>query len=207
MFAPSPEVGEHLCDSPRMIQYGVTVGGRFVVESVVGSGGMGSIYRATDLGTGAPVALKVLRDERGDVARFERESRVLAQLDHPAVVRYVAHGLDADCSPWLAMEWLSGHDLGDRLAREPLTFVDSLTMCARVAQGLAAAHALGVVHRDIKPSNLLLPHGDPAQVKVLDFGIARRTQRATRAATGTGMLLGTPGYMSPEGDKTPNASG
>ncbi len=180
------------------MQSGDTVGGRFVIEAAAGGGGMGSIYRAADLATGAVVALKVLRNEQGDAARFERESKVLASLDHPAVVRYVAHGLHASGAPWLAMEWLAGEDLSSRLLRSSLPTVEALSLCARAAQGLAAAHALGVVHRDIKPANLLLVDGDPLKVKVLDFGIARRADRVTRAATGTGMLLGTPGYMAPE---------
>ncbi len=181
-----------------MMQPGDTVGGRFAIEAAAGGGGMGSIFRAADLATGATVALKVLRSDLGDASRFERESKVLSSLEHPAVVRYVAHGLRPDGSPWLAMEWLAGEDLATRLTRSPLTAVESLSLCARAAQGLAAAHALGVVHRDVKPANLLLVDGDPLKVKVLDFGIARRVDRATRAATGTGMLLGTPGYMAPE---------
>ena len=191
------------------MQSGDTVGGRFVIEAAAGGGGMGSIYRATDLATGAIVALKVLRHEQGDAARFERESTVLSSLDHPAVVRYVAHGLHASGAPWLAMEWLAGEDLAARLMRSPLPTVEALSLCARAAQGLAAAHALGVVHRDVKPANLLLVDGDPLKVKVLDFGIARRAPRRApgcssgrpatwppsrpgATATSTGALTSTP---------------
>jgi tetratricopeptide (TPR) repeat protein len=95
------------------------------------------------------------------------------------------------------MEWLEGEDLAARLAREPLSRAESLTLVARAAHGLSAAHARSVVHRDIKPSNLFLVGGDPSKVKVVDFGLAH-VEHASLAATATGMLLGTPGYMAPE---------
>src|SRR5206468_8741951 len=119
-----------------------------------------------------------------------------AELRHPAVVRYVAHGATPAGDPYLAMEWLEGEDLADRLRREGLTPNDGVRLVARIAEALAVAHAHGVVHRDIKPSNIFLPERDIAKVKLLDFGIARLT--ASHRATRTGLVLGTPGYMSPE---------
>ncbi len=158
---------------------------------------MAVVYRAIDRTTGAAVALKVLHADGARFAsHFARESYVLAELDHPAIVRYIAHGATPSGGHFLAMEWLEGEDLAQRLKRGPLSIADTVTLGMRVAQALGAAHARGVVHRDIKPGNLFLPDCDITRVKILDFGIAR--PRATRPATRTGILLGTPGYMAPE---------
>src|SRR5262245_11937391 len=131
---------------------GELVSDRFALERVAGTGGMGTVYRARDRATGAPVALKVVvgaDDLRAE--RFARESRILAQLSHPGIVRYVAHGATVAGEAYLVMEWLEGEDLAQRLARAPLTVDEGLALAARVADALAAAHSRGVVHRDIKP--------------------------------------------------------
>ena len=176
---------------------GVVVAGRFQVESLAGEGGMSVVYRAVDRLTGDLVALKVLRDTDGlDAERFVREALVLAELSHPAIVRHITHGA-VDGRPYLVMEWLTGEDLDQRLERQGLSAVESVALARRVCEALAAAHARGVVHRDIKPPNIFLPGGDVARAKVLDFGIARQ-QRGNHAATRTGTVLGTPGYMAPE---------
>jgi hypothetical protein len=177
---------------------GDLVGDRFVVAELAGTGGMGRVYKATDRRTGAPIALKIIAS--GDAAadaRFDHEARVLAALEHPRVVRYVAHGRAGAEELWLAMEWIEGETLGDRLTRAALRVEESLAVARGVAEALAAAHARGVVHRDIKPSNIVLADGDPARVKVLDFGIAH-VLGATRALTRTGTVMGTPGYLAPE---------
>ncbi|MDI3282248.1 serine/threonine-protein kinase [Polyangium sp. 15x6] len=172
-------------------------GGRFAIERLASAGGMAEVYRAIDRATGARVALKVLHAAGAPFAgHFARESYVLAGLDHPGIVRYVAHGAAPSGELFLAMEWLEGEDLAQRLRRGPLSIAETLTLGVRVAEALGAAHARGVVHRDIKPSNLFLPDRDIGRVKILDFGIAR--PQATRPATRTGILLGTPGYMAPE---------
>ena len=172
--------------------------GRFEVEREAGAGGMGTVYRARDRETGEIVALKILRDiDPSNLDRFEREARALAELRHPAIVRYIDHGTAAAGAPYLAMEWLQGEDLGERLARSGLTLAEAVTLGRSVAEALAAIHARGVVHRDLKPSNLFLRAGDIEQVKIIDFGIAR-LGFATRGVTRTGMGMGTPGYMAPE---------
>ncbi|MEQ8274137.1 MAG: protein kinase [Deltaproteobacteria bacterium] len=173
---------------------------RFRIERRIGSGGMGTVYRGRDLESGAPVAVKRL-DIRGkhDQERFLREASVLADLDHPGIVRYVAHGLTEEKEHYLAMEWVDGVTLFERLAEGPLSVVGAVKLGARIADALSIAHRHGIVHRDIKPPNLLLPGGDLASVKLLDFGVARITGASTGPSmTRTGALIGTPGYMAPE---------
>jgi tetratricopeptide (TPR) repeat protein len=181
---------------------------RFVIEEIAGRGGMGSVYRARDRVTGARVALKLLGGHDGAaVERFLHEARILAGIDHPHVVRYVAHGITGTGDPYLAMEWLDGESLEGRLSRGPLDPAEVVALGRRVADALGAAHTRGVVHRDVKPSNLYIAGGDVRRVKVLDFGIARLTH-SSRVLTRTGALVGTPGYMAPEqaqGDRPINA--
>src|SRR5258708_6611713 len=163
---------------------------------------MGAVYRALDRMTGAPAAVKVLTGGTSLHDRFAQEARVLSELNHPSIVRYVAHGTTSHGELFLAMEWLEGEDLAQRLGRGGLTRAQTLCGVRRVAEGLGVAHARGVVHRDVKPSNVLLPEGEPARAKLVDFGIARLEASgvapASRPTTRTGMVLGTVGYMSPE---------
>ena len=176
---------------------GTVVAGRFEIERAARSGGAGTVYRAYDLREGGHVALKLLHAHRHDEElRFEREARLLAKLDHPGIVRHVDHGRTPAGVPWLAMEWLEGEDLAERLSRGPLTCDETVILGRRAAQTLAAAHAHGVVHRDIKPSNLFLPGRAMERVKVIDFGIARGAGELR--ATLSGVAVGTPGYMAPE---------
>jgi eukaryotic-like serine/threonine-protein kinase len=188
---------------PQRLEEGDVVADRFVIERMARRGGMGAVYRALERMTGWPVALKVMaRQGRDDDERFAQEARVLAELSHPAIVRYVAHGATAEGQPFLAMEWLEGEDLSERLAHKSLSVVESLAVARRIAEGLAAAHARGVIHRDVKPSNVFLVSGDPARAKLLDFGIVRLQLSApaatARPVTRTGNVIGTVGYMSPE---------
>lgn len=159
---------------------------------------MGSVFLATDRVGGDPVALKVLDlTSEEPRERFRREARVLSELSHPAIVRYVAHGETAQREPFLAMELLEGEDLAQRLAREGLSAIESVLLVRQTAEALAFAHGRGIVHRDVKPSNLYLVGGDTGRLKVLDFGIARASD-LTHAQTRTGAMLGTVGYMAPE---------
>jgi hypothetical protein len=177
---------------------GEIIDGRFELLKRAGSGGMGVVWRALDGVTGRPVALKVLQDpEGGGASRFLHEGRILSGLEHPHIVRYVMHGIATTGEPYLAMEWVEGESLAARLLRSGLSLSTCLELVRRVASALATAHARGVVHRDIKPNNLLLSEGDPEQVKVLDFGIARRSGDSF-ASTATGAIVGTLGYMAPE---------
>nr|HEX4317828.1 protein kinase [Kofleriaceae bacterium] len=189
------------------MQPGDLVDERFELEDIAGEGGMGVVFRARDRATGDRVAVKVLLPSALDVAdRFAREVRVLAQLRHPGIVRYLADGASPAGEPWFAMEWLDGESLHARLARAGLTPHESVNLARRIAEALGAAHERGVVHRDVKPSNIMLLGGDLERVKVLDFGIARVGGGGAQShvATRTGIMIGTPGYMAPEqvrGDK------
>ena len=186
-----------------LLQSGELFANRFEIERAAGFGGMGTVYRATDRFSGAPVALKLLNfhalqsGAQHELQRFDREAELLSELRHPGIVSYIAHGQAPDGQRFLAMEWLDGHDLAQHLRRGPLALRDALLILKGVAAALAFIHRRGVVHRDIKPSNLFLTNGDLQQVKLLDFGIARRLA-APRAMTRTGLVIGTPEYMAPE---------
>jgi tetratricopeptide (TPR) repeat protein len=177
---------------------GDVIANRFRIEREAGSGGMGRVFRANDLATGATVAVKVLHGSAArDPERFEREAQLLDELRHPGIVRYIAHGRAPSGEPWLVMEWLEGEDLHDRLAREPLTLAETISFVSAVADALAHAHARRVVHRDIKPTNIFLLDKRIDQVRILDFGLARN-EAPSRPDTQSGVWLGTPGYIAPE---------
>jgi serine/threonine protein kinase/tetratricopeptide (TPR) repeat protein len=177
---------------------GAVLGSRFIIDREAGAGGMGTVFRAFDRVTGEAVALKVLRGQGAvDVERFSREAAILAELSHPAIVRYVSHGAADSGEHWLAMEWLDGEDLAQRLCRARLSLSETLALARRVADALACAHAAGMVHRDLKPGNLLLPGGDVGLTTVVDFGIARFAGDPQRL-TCEGTVLGTLGYVAPE---------
>ncbi|MDB4973490.1 MAG: Serine/threonine protein kinase [Myxococcaceae bacterium] len=180
---------------------------RFELLRQVGEGSYGVVFEARDRQTAGLVAIKLLHD--GDEVaeeRFEREAVVLAELQHPAIVRYVAHGSAADGRRYLAMEWLAGRTL-EKLVHAKPPLLEVLSLARRVVSGLAFASLRGVTHRDIKPANLFLVDGAASATKILDFGLARRTSDRQRL-TQTGFVIGTPLYMSPEqarGDLTIDA--
>ncbi len=172
--------------------------GRFEIEEEAGAGGAGTVYRARDVGTGERVALKVLRTPVNTAAeRFSREAQTLAMLRHPAVVRYISHGVTEDGESYLAMEWLEGQDLRRHLGQQGISVAETVALGIRVAGALAAVHALGVLHRDVKPSNLFLVGGRVTDVKLIDFGLVRLDD-VGHSLTRSGVAVGTPGYMAPE---------
>jgi len=188
---------------------GLIVGRRFEILERAGAGAMGTVYRGRDRRSGAPVAIKVLHDlSEAATSRFTDEVRVLQTLAHPAIIELLGYGrLDPPPSgegpgaPWMAMEWVEGGDLASALARGWEPSVEEATALARrVGAALGAAHAAGIVHRDVKPANIMLPGGDPAQAKLVDFGIAaaRADDWAAGRARGAGTVVGTPDYMAPE---------
>jgi predicted ATPase len=177
----------------------------FRVEERIGSGGMGVVYRARDTQLGRDVAIKVLPEEFSKdatrIARFRREAKVLASLNHPSIA--AIYGLER--SRWsrefLVLELVDGASLAERLRGGPLTIEETLRVCGEIARALEAAHERGVVHRDVKPGNVMLTARGAA--KVLDFGLARHTPggdgpSSSTTLTESGAIMGTPGYMSPE---------
>jgi serine/threonine-protein kinase len=181
-----------------MTAVGRVLGGRYQVGELVGQGGMATIYRATDVQLGREVAVKVLRGEYGFdgafVARFQREARAAAQLNHPNIVSVFDYATDT-VGPHIVMELVTGGDLAAVLReRGPLPPSAAARIGQQIADALDAAHARGIVHRDIKPSNVLLTSG--GRVKVADFGIAQAFSDAQ--LTMTGVTMGSVHYFSPE---------
>lgn len=178
---------------------GFVIADRFEIETLVGAGGMGRVYRALDRLTGQSVAVKFLSVTSGGMSeRFQREARLLASLQHPGIVRYIAHGTAGTGEKYLAMEWVEGEELARRLRRSGLSLDESLALARRVADALAHAHGRGLVHRDINPRNLLLAGSEPDRPKLCDFGVALLKDPGEEPLTRTGGVVGTPGYMSPE---------
>jgi hypothetical protein len=187
---PSNEEGAKTASSPAAI-------GRFVVERMLGEGGMGTVFVARDPDLDRLVAVKVLK-AGGDDARLVEEARSQAQLAHPNVVRVyeVGHGSGG---LYIAMELVEGGTLRDWLRREPHHWTEVVAAFEAAGRGLVAAHRAGLVHRDFKPSNVLV--GTDGRIAVTDFGLARsesRPERPRRAPTQTGMLVGTPAFLAPE---------
>ncbi len=171
---------------------------RFELEAEVHAGGMARVFRARDRQSGAAVALKrPLRDDPNDLARFRQEGTILAELSHPAIVAYVAHGGAGFDDAYLASEWLDGMTLFERLQAGALTMADSVNLIRRAAEALGCAHRARIIHRDVKPANLMLCGEGASKVKLLDFGIAKREQGAGLNAHVT-FAGGTWAYMSPE---------
>lgn len=183
-----------------MVDTPFNVGDRYSVESLLGRGGMASVYKATDLESGEAVALKLFHEDRATGLprrRFMQEAQTLRSLSHPAIVRYAAHhGIDASGRPFLAMEWLEGSNLRDVLHGRGLSLQQTLTLAIRLVKALQYLHGEGVVHRDIKPSNIVLVAGQVDAAKIVDFGIAHND--SPQPLTHTGQLMGTPFYMAPE---------
>src|SRR5262245_45057003 len=188
--------------------------GAYKIVSLIGTGGMGEVYRATDTNLGRDVEIKGLPEAFAQdperIARFEREARTLASLNHPNIA--IIHGLEKSHGTYaLVMELVEGEDLSERIARGPIPLDEALPIAKQIAEALEAAHEHGIIHRDLKPANIKVrPDGT---VKVLDFGLAKladssasHTSELSLSPTitspvlmsGVGVLLGTAAYMSPE---------
>jgi len=187
---------------------------QYRITAAIGAGGMGEVYRATDTRLGRDVAIKVLPEEFFEdsdrVARFEREAKSLAALNHPGIAAVYAFE-EVSGRHLIVMELVEGEDLGQRLASGPFPLEESLSIAKQIAEALEAAHDRGIVHRDLKPANVKsMPDG---RVKLLDFGLAKifeadeaggsapsvtRSPTLTARATAAGVIIGTAAYMSPE---------
>jgi hypothetical protein len=182
-----------------MIAPTVVLAGRYRLDRRIAAGGVGDVWRGTDVSLARPVAVKLLRAEYAQdpetLARFRAEARHAGSLSHPGIARVYDYGEDEPGSPpYLVMELADGLSLAQVLANGPLTPARSLNVMAQTAAGLSAAHAAGLVHRDVKPANLLLTRS--GEVKITDFGIAHAAGSAPLTRTGT--LVGTPAYLAPE---------
>ena len=183
----------------------------YEITSQIGKGGMGEVYQATDTKLGRSVAIKVLPEEFAKdadrVARFQREAKLLASLNHPNIA--AIHGLEEDNSiHFLVLELVEGQTLAERIISSPIEVEEALKLGLQIAEALEAAHEKGVIHRDLKPANIkVTPDG---KVKVLDFGLAKayageqdrmnlsNSPTLSDMATQQGLILGTAAYMSPE---------
>ncbi len=180
---------------------GQTIDGRYAIESVVGEGGMGTVYRAQHVVLGRALALKVLRADLAQdaelAARFLQEAQATAAIKHPNIVAIMDFGRLPDGRPYFVMELLMGRTLAALIsaggALPPRT---AASVARAIAEGLEAAHAAGVVHRDLKPENVFLADGEGKEVRIVDFGAALIV--GASRLTKQGVVFGTPFYMSPE---------
>src|SRR5579872_1447654 len=182
--------------------------GPYEIQSPLGAGGMGEVYRAKDTRLGRDVALKILPEsvapDTDRLHRFQQEARTVAALNHPNILAVFDIGRD-NGSPYLVSELLEGESLRDVLDRGALPQRKTIDYGVQIAYGLAAAHEKGIVHRDLKPENIFVARD--GRIKILDFGLAKLTlpqgtlssDAATMASqTETGVVMGTAGYMAPE---------
>jgi len=197
---PAPDAAPQVSDQPRPASHRICVLGNFRLGDKIGAGAMGAVYRAGQLTTGRPVAVKVLRPhlakDRLFLSRFLREARALSRLSHPNIVRCYGMGKELG-RHFLAMELVEGKSLGDWLYRLGRVSVgDAVRVTLAVARALQHAHQSGLVHRDVKPDNILItPEGD---VKLADLGLAKGVLDEEVSATQAGHGAGTPVYMAPE---------
>jgi len=175
------------------VRRGDEVAGRYRLDELQGHGPMSEVWRAHDSTLDRTVALKIL-SPTADLGRFRREAQALAALAHENVMRVYDYGED-EAGPFMALEWLHGGTLEDRLAQGPLPAAETRRLAEGIAAGLAHLHSRGLVHRDLKPANVLFD--EEGRPKLGDFGLARRTAGAG-TLTEAGTVLGTAAYISPE---------
>src|SRR6266567_382907 len=181
---------------------GTRLNGIYEVDHLIASGGMGEVYKGHTVQTGDVVAIKVLLPEFAEndaaLGLFRREASALHNLQHEAIVRYYVFTIEPVLRrPYLAMEFVEGQSLSQLVKREPLTYEAVRSLLKRVAAGLHVAHERGIIHRDVSSDNIMIPGGDVARAKIIDFGIARSTQLSEHTIIGGG-FAGKYNYVSPE---------
>ncbi|MDY7232078.1 serine/threonine-protein kinase [Hyalangium rubrum] len=201
------QVTDSPAKSPALhITPGMVLKGTYRIDAELGSGGMGTVFRATHLGLEKIMAVKVLSPRAvstpDSLARFEREAKVAGKVNHPAMTHVIDFGVEQG-TPYIVMEFVAGKELADIIEREgPMPPRRAVAVMRQIVSLLRAAHALGIVHRDLKPANVKVLHdaADESQlfVKVLDFGVAKVVDDVSGQLTSEGMLVGTPAYMAPE---------
>lgn len=186
-----------------IIPAGTQLNGIYEIDAPIAAGGMGEVYRGHTIQTGDLVAIKLIRSDLAEaeaaLALFRKEASALHNLYHEAIVRYYVFTIDPTLErPYLAMEYVDGQSLSTMLRGGPLAYEAVHRLMQRVAAGLQAAHESGVVHRDMSPDNIIIPGGDMAKAKIIDFGIARSTHLGDEGTViGTG-FAGKYNYVSPE---------
>lgn len=187
------------------MELGTVIGGKYCLEGKLGEGGMGVVYRAIHQHIEKPVAIKFLRSEHADdkrmLARFQQEARAASAVGHRNIIEVHDLGVTDEGAPYIVMELLSGQSLADALAkREGLETKRTAYIVCNILSALSAAHAASIIHRDLKPENIFLVDTGAAvgEVKLLDFGVSRVLRDDGMAVTTTGVVMGTPNYMSPE---------
>lgn len=184
------------------VSVGTTLNGIYEIERLIAVGGMGEVYKGRAIQTGDAVAIKMIRPEmardEAALALFRREAAALHNLYNEAIVRYYVFTIDpVTQSPYLAMEFVDGQPLSERIKQGPLSLDEVDVLRRRIAPGLHAAHLLGIVHRDVSPDNIILPGGSLARAKIIDFGIARSSILGEGTVIGSG-FAGKYNYVSPE---------
>ncbi|MBT1154630.1 protein kinase [Aminobacter anthyllidis] len=184
------------------VHQGVQLNGIYEIDEHIATGGMGEVYRGHNIQTGDPVAIKVVLREfardQGILALFRKEASILNHLSNDAIVRYHVFTIDPTIGrPYLAMEFVDGQSLGERIRSGPLDTREARKMLARVASGLSVAHEAGVIHRDLSPDNIVLPGGKVEKTKIIDFGIARSANVGGGTLLG-GSFAGKYSFVSPE---------
>lgn len=191
-------------EAPYSDLIGKTIDKKYLIQSVLGEGGMAVVYRAHHVQMERTVVIKVMQgwllSNRNSVERFERECKLTAKLNHPNIVSVYDVGLINGKEPYLVMEYIKGESLADKIHNSgALPYATTANIIIQICRGLQEAHTSGIIHRDLKPDNVLLQHKSdrPDWVKIVDFGISNFVH-GSKKLTKTGRMVGTPEYIAPE---------
>lgn len=191
-------------DGPYSALIGKTIDGKYLIQNVLGEGGMAVVYKANHVQMERTVVIKVMQgwllSNKNSIERFERECKLTAKLNHPNIVSVYDVGSIGGKEPYLVMEYIKGEALADKIhSQGALPYATTGNIIVQMCRGLQEAHSMGIIHRDLKPDNVLLQHKSdrPDWVKIVDFGISNLVHGSKRL-TKTGRMVGTPEYIAPE---------